>query len=303
MNHAALLAAILAGEAMLGYPRRWPHPVMAAGAMIAACERRWNRGGALRRRRAGQALLVLLVVLSAMFGGAIEWAARDVWGALVIIAIGTTGLAQRSLHDHVAAVHARLREADLPGARAAVAMIVGRDTTTLDEAGISTAAVESLAESFCDGVIAPAFWFLLAGLPGLFAAKAINTADSMVGHRTDALRWFGWASASADDAINWVPARLAGVLICIAGRGGWPTMWRDARRHASPNGGWPEAAMAGVLHRQLGGPVSYDGEPAMRATLGAGPAPMAADLAHALRVYRTACILLWLAVGVLGWAL
>ena len=303
MNHAALLAGILAGEALLGYPRRWPHPVMAAGAIIASFERRWNRGGALRRRFAGVALLLLLVASSAMLGGAIEWAAWDFWGAFVIIAVGTTGLAQRSLHDHVAAVQARLSGADLPGARAAVGMIVGRDTATLDEAGIATAAVESLAESFCDGVVAPAFWFLLAGLPGLFAAKAINTADSMVGHRTDALRAFGAASARADDAINWVPARFAGLLICIAGRGGWWTMWRDARRHASPNGGWPEAAMAGVLHRQLGGPVSYDGEPAMRATLGAGPAPVAADLARALGIYRAACILLLLAAGALAWAL
>ncbi|RYY27615.1 MAG: cobalamin biosynthesis protein CobD [Sphingomonadales bacterium] len=303
MNHAVLLTAILAAEAMLGYPRRWPHPVMAVGAMIAALERRWNRGGALRRRCAGVALLALLVASSAILGGAIEWAVQDFWGALVIVAIGTTGLAQRSLHDHVAAVHARLLDADLPGARAAVAMIVGRDTATLDEVGIATAAVESLAESFCDGVIAPAFWFLLAGLPGLFAAKAINTADSMVGHRTDALRWFGWASARADDLVNWLPARLAGGLICIAGRGGWRTMWRDAGRHASPNGGWPEAAMAGVLQRRLGGPVSYDGEPAMRAALGAGAAVVTADLGRALAIYRVACILLWVIVGAIAWAL
>ncbi|WP_298675499.1 adenosylcobinamide-phosphate synthase CbiB [uncultured Sphingomonas sp.] len=303
MNNAALLAAILLGEAAFGYPRRWPHPVMAAGAMIAACERRWNRGGGLRRRGGGAMLLLLLIAASAALGGAIEWVVRDFWGAFVIVAIGTTGLAQRSLYDHVAAVHARLSDADLPGARAAVAMIVGRDTATLDEAGVATAAIESLAESFCDGVIAPAFWFLFAGLPGLFAAKAINTADSMVGHRTDALRAFGWASARADDAVNWIPARLAGVLICIAGNGGWRTMWRDAPRHASPNGGWPEAAMAGALHRQLGGPVCYDGEPAMRATLGAGPAPTMADLARAIAIYRVACALLWFAVGALAWAL
>lgn len=300
MNQAGLLAAILVAEAALGYPKRWPHPVMAAGELIAVAERRWNHGSRRRQRCAGVALLVLLISASIMLGGAIEWGAGGFWGAIVIIAIGTTGLAQRSLYNHVAAVHTRLTKADLPGARAAVAMIVGRDTDTLDETGIATAAVESLAESFCDGVVAPAFWFLLGGLPGLFAAKAINTADSMVGHRTEHLRWFGWASARADDVINWLPARVAGVLICMSGRRGWRTMWRDARRHASPNGGWPEAAMAGALHRQLGGPVSYDGEPAARATLGAGLPPVTADLARALSIYRVACILLWLAVGTLA---
>lgn len=301
MNHAGLLTAILVAEAALGFPQRWPHPVMWAGELIAAAERRWNHGDRRRRRCAGLALVVVLIAASAVLGRAIEWVAVGFWGAIAIVAIGTTGLAQRSLYDHVAAVHARLAKADLPGARATVAMIVGRDTAALDEVGVATAAVESLAESFCDGVVAPAFWFLLGGLPGLFAAKAINTADSMVGHRTEQLRSFGWASARADDAVNWLPARMAGALICMAGARGWRTMLRDARRHASPNGGWPEAAMAGALHRQLGGPVSYDGEPAVRATLGTGPEPATADLARALRIYRIACLLLWLAVGTLAW--
>jgi adenosylcobinamide-phosphate synthase len=303
MSHAAVLLPMLIVEAAFGYPRRWWHPVMAAGALIDAAERRWNRGSAGQQRLAGVALLLLLVALSVMIGGAIDRVAGERWGLLAVIAIGTTGLAQRSLYDHVAAVRRPLAAGDLPAARAAVGMIVGRDTGSLDEAGVATAAIESLAESFCDGVVAPAFWFLLAGLPGLFAAKAINTADSMIGHRTERLRYFGWAAARADDGVNWLPARLSGALICLAGRGGWRTMVRDAPGHASPNGGWPEAAMAGALGRQLGGTARYDGEPAYRAVLGRGAAPDAADLARALHIYRGACLLLWVLVGMLAWLL
>ena len=285
------LAALIV-EAAFGYPRRWWHPVMGVGVLIDRFEARWNR----RRRLEGVALLVLLVALSVASGLAIERL-----GTVVTVLVATTGLAQRSLNDHVAAVALPLAAGDLPAARAAVAMIVGRDTDRLDEAGVATAAIESLAESFCDGVVAPAIGLLLFGLPGLFAVKAINTADSMVGHRTPELSAFGWASAKADDLVNFVPARIAGALVAIAGRGGWRTMWRDAPGHASPNGGWPEAAMAGALGRRLGGPVSYDGEAAARAVLGEGPRPDARDLMAALRIYRTACLLLWLLVGGFAW--
>ncbi|WP_010161740.1 adenosylcobinamide-phosphate synthase CbiB [Sphingomonas sp. PAMC 26617] len=296
-----MLLAMLIAEAAFGYPRRWWHPVMAAGALIAALDRRWNRGDAAWQRIGGVALLAVLIAVSAVFGVAIERGAGRGWGLVLVVAVGTTGLAQRSLHDHVAAVLRPLLAGDLPAARAAIAMIVGRDTDTLDEAGVATAAIESLAESFCDGVVAPAFWFLFLGLPGLVAAKAINTADSMIGHRTPRYVWFGWAAARADDGVNWVPARIAGALLCLAGRGGWRTMLRDAPGHASPNGGWPEAAIAGVLGRTLGGPVRYDGEPAARAILGDGPLPAARDLARALRCYRIACGLLWLVVGGIAW--
>lgn len=301
MNHAALLLPMLIAEAALGYPSGWRHPVMAVGGLIDAVERRWNRGDAVRQRLGGVALLGVLIAASAVLGGGIERVAGHGWGLVIVVLIGTTGLAQRSLDDHVAAVLHPLAAGNLPDARNAVAMIVGRDTDALDEAGVATAAIESLAESLCDGVVAPAFWFLLLGLPGLFAAKAINTADSIIGHRTPRYIWFGWAAARADDGVNWLPARLSGVLLCLAGRGGWRTMLRDARHHASPNGGWPEAAMAGALRRTLGGPVSYDGEPAMRAILGQGPRPGADDLARALRVYRVACVLLWLIVGGIAW--
>lgn len=285
------LAALIV-EACIGYPRRWWHPVMGVGALIASVERRWNR----RRRLEGVILVLLLVALSIVLGLAVER-----MGTIVTVLAATTGLAQRSLHDHVAAVARPLAAGDLSAARAAVAMIVGRDTDTLDEAGVATAAIESLAESFCDGVVAPALGLLLFGLPGLFAVKAINTADSMVGHRTPELRAFGWASARADDVVNFVPARIAGVLIALAGRGGWREMRRYAPAHASPNGGWPEAAMAGALGRRLGGAVTYDGEPAQRAVLGDGPRPDARDLERALAIYRTACLLLWITVGIIPW--
>lgn len=301
MSHAAPLLAMLIAEALIGYPRRWRHPVEAVGALVGRAERRWNRAGQARRRLAGVGLLFLLMAVSAVVGCTIEMIAGNKWGLILVVALGTTALAQRSLHDHVAAVAAPLGRGDLPAARAAVAMIVGRDTNALDEADVATAAIESLAESFCDGVVAPAFWFLVAGLPGLFAVKAINTADSMVGHRTPALVAFGWASARADDLVNWVPARISGVLVCLAGVGGWRVMVRDAPAHASPNGGWPEAAMAGALERRLGGPVTYDGEPAMRARLGEGRAPDARDIAQALAVYRRACFLLWLTIGFIAW--
>jgi adenosylcobinamide-phosphate synthase len=300
VRHGAELLAILAVEAAAGYPARWSHPVAAVGALIDGVERRWNRGGA--RRAKGVGLLLLLVGTAGGAGWAITHVVTGWPGFALVVIAGTTGLAQRSLNDHVAAVADPLAAGDLPGARRRVARIVGRDTDALDEAGVATAAIESLAESFCDGVVMPAFWFALLGLPGLFAAKAINTADSMIGHRTARFAAFGWASARADDLIAWLPARLSGALICLAGRGGWRTMLSDARAHASPNAGWPEAAMAGVLGRRLGGPVTYDGAPALRPAMGEGPPPAAADLDRALTVYRGACLLLWLVAGALAWA-
>lgn len=304
-GRADQLLAILVAEAMLGYPA-WlfaaiGHPVSWIGSLIAWLDRVWNRGGAVRQRAAGAALLLAIAGLAAAAGGAVARLAGDGWGMVALILIATTGLAQRSLHDHVAAVLRPLLWNDLAGARAAVSAIVGRDTAALDEAGVATAAVESLAESFCDGVVAPAFWFLVAGLPGLLVCKAINTADSMIGHRDERHGNFGWAAARADDLVMLVPARLSGVLVAIAGGGGWKAMWRDATNHASPNGGWPEAAMAGALGRQLGGPVSYAGAPASRALLGDGPRPLAANLVRALWIYRRACLLLWLLVGVVAW--
>ncbi|MBC7519677.1 MAG: cobalamin biosynthesis protein, partial [Sandarakinorhabdus sp.] len=206
------LLAILVTEAVLGYPA-WlfsaiGHPVSWIGALIAWLDRSWNRGGAVRQRAAGVALLLVITGLSVAAGWAMTRLAGDDWGMVAVILIATTGLAQRSLHDHVAAVARPLLAGDLVAARTAVAAIVGRDTAALDEAGVALAAIESLAESFCDGVVAPAFWFLVAGLPGLLVCKAINTADSMIGHRDERHGNFGWAAARADDLVMLVPARL-----------------------------------------------------------------------------------------------
>lgn len=301
-----LLLALMI-EASIGYPTRLfaviGHPVMWIGAAIGALDRRWNAGSAIRRRMMGLVLLIGVAGGLGAFGWLVEIWAGDGPGTVLVIALATTGLAQRSLDDHVRAVIRPLLDDDVVAARAAVARIVGRDTAPLDAQGVTVAATESLAESFCDGVVAPAFWFMVAGLPGLLLCKAVNTADSMIGHRDARYLHFGWAAARIDDAVNFLPARLAGALVCLAGMGGWWTMLRDARHHASPNGGWPEAAMAGVLGRRLGGPVSYDGQSAHRVWLGDGPAPDVGDLQRSLWVYRRACLLMWAIIGVIAWRL
>ncbi|WP_246263557.1 adenosylcobinamide-phosphate synthase CbiB [Caulobacter soli] len=309
-----VVALALGLEAALGYPaalnRLVGHPVAWPAAMIEMLERRWNRPTASDRRRRllGVVLVVLLVVASVLLGEAVQRFLGPSLPALAIVAlIATTGLAQRSLHDHVVAVLSPLEAGDLPTARAAVAMIVGRDTDQLDAEGVAAAALESLAESFNDGVVAPAFWLLIGGLPGLFAYKSVNTADSLVGHMEPRWRMFGWASARTDDLMNLIPARAAGALIVLAGAktlaSGWRILRRDARLHASPNAGWPEAAMAGALGVRLGGEARYDGVTTARPTFGDGPRPTPADLARGLRLYRRACLLLWLiplAIGLIA---
>ncbi|CAN5311181.1 adenosylcobinamide-phosphate synthase CbiB [soil metagenome] len=298
---ARLALAALAAEAAVGYPdrlhRRLPHPVVGLGALIDGAERLLNRPDRSPRRRkvAGVATVVATTGLAAVVG----LAASRLPGPAPVLA-ATLGLAQRSLHDHVAAVMEALEAGDLAEARKAVGMIVGRDTGALDASGVAAAAIESLAESFNDGIVAPAFWLVLGGLPGLYAYKAVNTADSLIGHREPRWKDFGWAAARTDDVMNLAPARLAGALIAVSGGGGWRVMMRDARRHASPNAGWPEAAIAGALGVRLGGPVAYDGVMTDRPTFGEGPAPTAADLKRALGIYVRACGLLWATIAVLA---
>ena len=296
-----MVALALGLEAVLGYPaalnRLVGHPVAWPAAMIEGLERRWNKPAKADRERRllGVVLVALLVVTSVLLGAALQHGlGRGVLGSTILALLATVGLAQRSLHDHVAAVLGPLRAGDLPAARAAVAMIVGRDTAQLDAEQIAAAALESLAESFNDGVVAPAFWLLVGGLPGLLAYKSVNTADSLIGHREPRWRMFGWAAARTDDLMNLAPARLAGGLVALAGGRGWRTMLRDAHRHASPNAGWPEAAMAGALGVQLGGVAVYDGVPTDRPTFGDGAPPTALHLERGLRLYRRACALLWL---------
>ncbi|MET0535226.1 MAG: adenosylcobinamide-phosphate synthase CbiB, partial [Steroidobacter sp.] len=227
---------------------------------------------------------------------------RVQFGVVVVVLIATTGLAQHSLFVHVRDVVQPLSNGELGAARRAVSKIVGRDTATLNESDVASAALESLAESFNDGVVAPAFWLFVGGLPGLFAYKALNTADSLIGHREPRWRMFGWAAARADDLANLIPARIAGALLAAAGGGGLLVMWRDAPKHASPNAGWPEAAMAGALRVRLGGPAFYDGVVHDRPVFGNGAAPCVDDLKRGLRVYLIACALLWVLAAVAGWA-
>ncbi len=189
---------------------------------------------------------------------------------------------------------AALTSGGLDDARVAVGKIVGRDTATLSASEVSAAAIESLAESFNDAVVAPAFWLWVGGLPGLLAYKTLNTADSMIGHREPRWRAFGWAAARLDDVANFVPARIAGSLLAAAGAGGFRVMWRDAPKHASPNAGWPEAAAAGALGLRLGGPASYDGVMHPRPQFGDGAIPQATDLRRALTLYKKGCLALWL---------
>jgi len=300
--------AALAVEARVGYPeplyRRIRHPVVWMGHAIDRLERRWNGPDRSDGARRWWGILTVLLVAggAALIGHVLQIKLNDIqFGAAFVALIATMGLAQRSLFVHVRDVLRALLKNDLIGARTAVSRIVGRDTLSLDESGVAGAALESLAESFNDGVVAPAFWLFVGGLPGLFAYKALNTADSLIGHREPRWRMFGWAAARADDLANLVPARLAGVLLAVAGRGGMRVMWRDASKHASPNAGWPEAAMAGALKIRLGGPATYDGALHDRPVFGNGSAPVTHDLARGLRLYVVACGLLWLLTAIVSW--
>ena len=256
---------------LVGYPqpvfRLISHPVVWMGWLIDWFERGLNQG--TNRQLKGVFMLALLLGTGLAVSLLIIAVTRRIpFGFVIEALLATSLLAQKSLGHAVKAVADGLTTS-LEKGRSAVSGIVGRDTATLDEAGVSRAAIESLAESSSDGVVAPLFWLLLMGLPGIVLYKAINTADSMVGHRTERYREFGWASAKLDDVVNWIPARLTALLVAAAARlvghradsgEALRTAWRDARKHDSPNAGWPEAAFAGALGISLGGPRAYHGE-------------------------------------------
>ena len=314
-EHLIVAVIALALDALYGDPgwiwRRLAHPVVLIGGLIAWLDRWLNRGNWSRRRRkvAGILTVLLLVVITGVTGYLIEISLRQTQGSyqgshfVPVVALGLVAsvfLAQQTLYRHVARVRSAFATGGLTAAREAVAMIVGRDPESLDESGVARAAIESCAENFSDGVVAPVFWLALLGLPGLVIYKAINTADSMIGHRTPRHRDFGWAAARLDDLLNLVPARLAGVLIALAApvaRGSivtsLRTMRRDARRHRSPNAGWPESAMAGALGIALAGPRRYGGsvvdDPFLNAE-GRKDA-MPDDIGRALRILIAACAL------------
>lgn len=311
-----VLLGALALDAVIGDPdvlwRRWPHPVVWIGRLIAWGDHALNRPGWSEpaRRLAGAAALAALVALALGAGWAVEAGLRRMPGGPILAALAASVLlAQRSLHDHVARVRDAFGTGGLPAARVAVSMIVGRDPDSLDEGGVARAAIESAAENFSDGVVAPAFWFACLGLPGLIAYKAVNTADSMVGHLSERHRAFGWASARFDDLVNLVPARLSGLLVALAApaSGGhpvaaWRVTMRDARLHRSPNAGWPEAAMAGSLGIALAGPRLYasghvDDPYLNREGRGATPG----DITRALRVMVGAAVLHGMMYGGIAW--
>ncbi len=285
------------------------------GALIARLEQSLNRADLSDRARKAAGALTLLVVLGVSFwvaGLLTAWAPKNLFGFMVLAVLASSLVAQRSLYDHVAAVAEALEREGLAAGRAKVAMIVGRDVSALDAAGVSRAAVESLAENFSDGVVAPAFWIAAFGLPGGALYKAANTADSMIGHKSPLYLQFGWAAARFDDLVNLPASRLAALWLILAAafsrgaewRGAWEAVWRDAKKHRSPNAGWPEAALAGALGFKLAGPRVYGGVQVDDVYMGEGRAALdAADIRRALDLYRRACAAQMIALGFLGWAI
>ncbi|MBL8895682.1 MAG: cobalamin biosynthesis protein CobD [Rhizobiales bacterium] len=302
---AAALSLII--ERFIGYPdkiyQQIGHPIEWIGWWIAWLERRLNNPDATFLQARLRGVLELALVLIPIFALTypLGLVLREITGGWVIEAvIGTVFLAQKSLRDHVEAVAVAL-DHTLERGRLAVSRIVGRDPGMLDESGVSRAALESLAENASDGIVAPAFWFALAGLPGLVLYKAINTADSMIGHRSERYLHFGWAAARLDDLVNLPAARLCGALFAAtawtmnaqAARDAVDAMRRDADRHVSPNAGWPEAALAGALDIRLGGPRAYAGRTVDLPTMGRGRADLDRnDIRRGLKLYDRAMTLL-----------
>ncbi|WGR59931.1 cobalamin biosynthesis protein CobD [Paracoccus ferrooxidans] len=293
---------VLLVDALIGWPdalyRRISHPVVWIGRLISALDARWNRG----RHRIARGALAVAVTLGAAVIPALllTWALAGLpFGPVILGVLAWPLVATRSLHDHVAAVARPLAAGDVPAARAAVAMIVGRDLDDRPEP-IARAALESLAENASDGVVAPLFWAAVAGLPGIAAYKAINTLDSMIGHMSPRHALFGRVAARLDDLVNLPASRLSGLLFVAAAgsRRAWRVMRRDARRHRSPNAGWPEGAMAGALDVRLSGPRRYHGVESPEPWLNAGARdPGAADLLRGLALYRRAMALLGLGLA------
>lgn len=308
----AFLSLVL--ESQTGYPDRLykaiGHPVSWIGRLISCLDRMLNRAtdSDRRRRLFGVLALVAIVGLPAAIAGSLELLLSGYSAGLAVLAIaGSTLLSQQSLADHVKAVADALDTNGLEAGREAVSKIVGRDPGQLDAAGVSRAAMESLAENFSDGIVAPAFWLALGGLAGGVAYKAANTADSMIGHLTPTHQAFGWAAARFDDVINLPASRLSALLLVAAAAltpgadatAAWQAVLRDAGKHRSPNAGWPEAAMAGALGLELAGPRVYSGTMVSDAFMGEGGrrAATADDIRRALRLFWTADVLM---IGLLG---
>ncbi len=310
----ALIAMVI--ELCVGYPERLTraigHPVTWIGRFIATLDRLLNRDAAKQPHRRAAGVVAVLILLSVV-GSVAFIVEREMlrlpFGIMAAALIGSSLIAQRSLYQHVANVASALEKDGLAAGRHAVSHIVGRDTETLDEAGVARAAIESLAENFSDGIVAPVLWMAIAGLPGAALYKAINTADSMIGHRTPRHEAFGWAAARLDDLVNLPASRLSAVLFIAAAAlsksssagNAWRTVCRDAKRHRSPNAGYPEAAAAGALGLSLAGPRIYDGVRVDDAMMGDGRRDAtAADIRRALTLYRSADAILIVLVAILA---
>lgn len=317
MGFAGAMVVAMAVDALLGWPSplfAWiGHPVTWLGGLIGAIDAGWNRASAppALRRAAGIAGTLLVIALAVALGwllqSLLQFLFPWIWIQIALVGVLAWPLvALRSLHDHVAAVANPLRGGDIASAREAVSRIVGRDPAALDEAGIARAAIESLAENASDGIVAPVLWGALFGLPGILGYKAINTLDSMIGHRSERHEAFGWAAARIDDVANFIPARLTGflfVLLAPKRSEALSCMTRDARRHRSPNAGWPEAAMAGALGVRLSGPRIYHGSATDEPWLNEGARdPLAADIVEGLTIYRRAMLLLAGVLAILAFA-
>jgi adenosylcobinamide-phosphate synthase len=308
--NAVIVIGALLMEASFGYPdglfRRIKHPAVWMGALVNALDKRLNVPSLPEARRRLNGVIALGTVIAASSVAAvwIEGLALSLLpgllALLVLMFVGSTLLSARSLYEHVTAVADTLEGDCLETSRKAVAKIVGRDTSDLDKPAIARAAIESLAENFSDGVVAPCVWGWVLGLPGMAAYKATNTADSMIGHRTERYAAFGWAAAKLDDLLNLPASRLAALWLAVAAtvrgdasvKAAFATIRRDARKHRSPNAGWPEAAMAGALGFKLSGPRTYHGAETDDAWIGDGTSEVtAADIRRALALYTTACVL------------
>jgi adenosylcobinamide-phosphate synthase len=316
LDHLWMLAAALVLDAVIGDPdfvwRRLPHPVRLMGRLVGGLDQSLNRTRhrPLLRKIAGALALLITVVIAAAVGFGLEYGlSRIPYGWIGIILAAAILIAGRSLYDHVAAVASAFDKGGLAAARPAVAKIVGRDPATLDDAGVCRAAIESLAENFSDGVVAPAIWFAVLGLPGLAAYKAINTADSMIGHLTPRHEDFGWAAARLDDLVNLPASRLAGTLLALAApivRGSvgraFGVMRAEAPKHRSPNAGWPEAAAAAALGLALAGPRRYRGVPVHDPYINAAGRRQAtpADIRRGLGLYLAASAELFFVVASAG---
>ncbi len=318
MNHFIMAAFAMVIEYFVGYPqslqRAIGHPVEWIGKLIAYLDEGLNDPDSEAGDQRNHGIFAVVAFCIAV--GVPTFLVEKIllsfhYGWIVNILLATAFIAQKSLRDHVTAV-ARTLPQSILSARAEVAKIVGRDPTTLDESGIAKAALESLAENTADGITAPVLWFAVAGLPGIVIYKAINTADSMIGHKSEKYLHFGWAAAKLDDLVNLPASRLTGLMFAAAAlfksktraQSALNAMWRDAGKHQSPNAGWPEAAMAGALDLKFGGPRQYDGEMVQLPYMGDGRAQMnALDIDKGLELYDHALFILMAAVALLALAL